>query len=34
MLNSETKRLIYINNLFKQILSQKIQNNENNFPNA
>ena len=34
MLNSETKRLIYINNLFKQILSQKIQNNENNFPKA
>ena len=34
MLNSETKRLIYINDLFKKILSQKIQNTKNNFPKA
>ena len=34
MLDNETKRLIYINDLFKKILSQKIQNNENNFPEA
>ena len=34
MLDNETKRLIYINDLFKKILSQKIQNTENNFPKA
>ena len=34
MLDNETKRLIYINDLFKKILSQKIQNIENNFPEA
>ena len=34
MLDNETKRLIYINDLFKKILSQKIQNTENNFPEA
>ena len=34
MLDNETKRLIYINDLFKNILSQKIQNTENNFPEA
>ena len=34
MLNNETKRLTYINDLFKKILSQKIQNTENNFPEA
>ena len=34
MLDNETKRLIYINDLFKKILSQKIQNTKNNFPEA
>ncbi|OUV04378.1 MAG: hypothetical protein CBC40_05140 [bacterium TMED80] len=34
MLDNETKRLVYINELFKKILSQKIQNTENNFPEA
>ena len=34
MLDNETKRLIYINDLFKKILSQKIHNTENNFPKA
>jgi len=34
MLDNETKRLIYINDLFKKILSQKIQNTENNLPEA
>tara|TARA_B100001564_G_C20651365_1_gene676987 strand:- start:905 stop:1639 length:735 start_codon:yes stop_codon:yes gene_type:complete len=34
ILDNETKRLIYINDLFKKILSQKIQNTENNFPKA
>ena len=34
MLDNETKRLIYINDLFKKILSQKIQNTENDFPEA
>ena len=34
MLGNETKRLIYINDLFKKILSQKIQNTKNNFPEA
>ena len=34
MLDNETKRLIYINDLFKKILSQKIQTTENNFPEA
>ena len=34
MLDNETKRLIYINDLFKKILTQKIQNTENNFPEA
>ncbi len=34
MLDNETKRLVYINDLFKKILSQKIQNTENNFPEA
>ena len=34
MLDNETKRLVYINTLFKKILSQKIQNTENNFPEA
>ena len=34
MLDNETKRLIYINDLFKKILSQEIQNTESNFPEA
>ena len=34
MLDNETKRLIYINDLFRKILSQKIQNTKNNFPKA
>ena len=34
MLDNETKRLNYINDLFEKILSQKIQNTENNFPEA
>ena len=34
MLDNETKRLIYINDLFKKILSQEIQNTKNNFPKA
>ena len=34
MLDNETKRFIYINDLFKKILSQKIHNTENNFPKA
>ena len=34
MLDNETKRLFYINDLFKKILSQNIQNTKNNFPEA
>ena len=33
-INSELERLIYVNNLFKKVLSQSIKNNIENFPTA
>ena len=33
-INSELERLIYVNNLFKKVLSQSIKNNNENFPTA
>ena len=33
-INSELERLIYVNNLFKKVLSQSIKNNNENFPMA
>ena len=33
-INSELERLIYVNNLFKKVLTQSIKNNNENFPMA
>jgi len=33
-IDSELERLIYVNNLFKKVLSQSIENNNKNFPKA
>ena len=33
-INSELERLIYVNNLFKKVLTQSIKNNNENFPTA
>ena len=33
-IDSELERLLYVNNLFKKVLSQSIENNNKNFPKA